>query len=155
VWRFGAADRCGRTYDPATLTGTLTAPGTADGSLYTAADGKAIDPDLNAWLGLQMGPTEDDGITLYTPDHFTVVDNWNWIQKMTSVMKAPIWTACRSTTIPSVARRSDDSGHGPHPLAVTYDRPAAAGAVLDVPDVGLVGERVARGAHAQERVLLF
>src|SRR5207248_2056831 len=51
-------------YDPAALTGTLDIAGTADGALYTAYDGAAVDRDLAAWLGFQ---------------HLTVEDNWNWI----------------------------------------------------------------------------
>ena len=40
------------TYDPVALTGTLTTSGSADGDEYSIDDGKAIDPELHAWLGL-------------------------------------------------------------------------------------------------------
>jgi hypothetical protein len=153
----GGIDAVG-TYDPIALTGTLTTPGTADGSLYTATDGKAVDPDLDAWLGLQMGPTEDGpGITLYTPDHFTVVDNWNWIAKLNSVMKGTDMDGMPLYDDPKAwVTGSDDSGHGPHPLAVTYE-PAGCGKVLysTFQTSGSSASEMHAGLMPQERVLLF
>ena len=95
----GTTDSVG-TYDPTALTGTLTTAGDADGSLYTSTDAKAVDPDLNAWLGLQIGPSQDNPTPhMYTPDAFTVEDNWNWIQKLNSVMKGADAMGNQSTTI--------------------------------------------------------
>jgi hypothetical protein len=153
----GGIDAVG-TYDPIALTGTLTTPGTADGSLYTAMDGKAVDQDLNAWLGLQMGPTEDGaGITLYTPDHFTVVDNWNWISKLNSVMKGTDMDGLPVYDDPKAwLTGSDQVGHGPHPLAVTYE-PAGCGKVLysTFQTSGSSASESHAGLMPQERVLLF
>jgi hypothetical protein len=153
----GGVDSVG-TYDPTALTGTLTTAGTADGSLYTSTDGKAVDPDLDAWLGLQMGPTEDGpGITLYTPEHFTVVDNWNWIEKMNSVMKGTDMDGLPLYDDPKAwVTGSDESGHGPHPLAVTYE-PAGCGKVLysTFQTSGASASESHAGLMPQERVLLF
>jgi hypothetical protein len=153
----GGIDAVG-TYDPIALTGTLTTPGTADGSLYTAMDAQAVDPDLNAWLGLQMGPTEDGaGISLYTPDHFEVVDNWNWISKLNSVMKGTDMDGLPIYDDPKAwLSGSDQVGHGPHPLAVTYE-PAGCGKVLysTFQTSGSSASESHAGLMPQERVLLF
>jgi hypothetical protein len=146
------------TYDPTALTGTLSVEGTADGSLYSATDGKAVDADLDAWLGLQMGPTEDGaGITLYTPEHFTVVDNWNWIDKLNTVPKGTDMDGNPAFDQPKAwVIGSDDVGHGPHPLAVTYE-PAGCGKVLysTFQTSGADASESHAGLMPQERVLLF
>nr|HEX4317670.1 hypothetical protein [Kofleriaceae bacterium] len=147
------------TYDPSTLAGTLTTPGTADGDEYDATDGKAIDPDLEAWLGLQIGPTEDDPTPQqYNPDQFTVVDNWNYIEKMNPVMKGmdgsgnPVYDepkAWLTATDPNVSI-------GPKPVAVTYE-PTGCGKVLysTFQTSGADASESHAGLMPQERVLLF
>jgi hypothetical protein len=146
------------TYDPVAFTGTLTAQGTADGDLYTATDGKAVDPDLEAWLGLQTGPNEDDAmIGLYNPNQFTVVDNWNWISKLNSVMKGSDMDGMPVYDDPKAwITGSDESGHGPHPLAVTYE-PTGCGKVLysTFQTSGASADEMHAGLMPQERVLLF
>lgn len=154
---FGTVDSIG-TYDPITLDGTLTQAGDADGSLYDAEDGKAIDPDLHMWLGLQSGPTEDNPVpSMYNPDSFTVGHNWNFIPKLNSVMKGsddmgnPVYDDPK----PWITG-SDDDGHGPLPLAVTFE-PAGCGKVLfstfQTSGASASDEHV--GLTPQERVLLF
>ena len=154
---FGGVDSTG-TYDPVAFTGTLTSQGTADGDLYTANDGRAVDPDLAAWLGLQLGPNEDNAsIGLYTPDHFTVVDNWNWIAKMNSVVKGTDMNGLPIYDDPKAwVTGSDDAGHGTHPLAVTY-QPTGCGKVLysTFQTSGSSASEMHAGLMPQERVLLF
>ncbi|HEU4613209.1 MAG TPA: hypothetical protein VFS15_14060, partial [Kofleriaceae bacterium] len=154
---FGTPDSVG-TYDPTALTGTLTQAGDADGSLYNADDGKAVDPDLHTWLGLQIGPTETNPTpSMYNPDAFQVHDNWNWIDKLNSVMKGtdengdPVYDDPKAWVT-----ASDTSGHGARPVAVTYE-PAGCGKVLyttfQTSGTSAAAEHV--GLLAQERVLLF
>lgn len=154
---FSPVDSIG-TYDPVTLDGTLTQVGDADGSLYDAADGKAVDPDLNMWLGLQMGPTEENPVpSMYNPNFFTVSHNWNFIPKMNSVMKGadtmgnPVYDDPKAWVT-----GSDDDGHGPLPLAVTYE-PAGCGKVLysTFQTSGASASEMHVGLTPQERVLLF
>ncbi len=154
---FSPVDTIG-TYDPITLDGTITQYGDADGSLYDAADGKAVDPDLNMWLGLQMGPTEDNPTpSMYNANFFTVSHNWNFIPKMNSVMKGaddmgnPVYDDPKSWVT-----GSDEDGHGPLPLAVTYE-PAGCGKVLysTFQTSGASASEMHVGLTPQERVLLF
>ncbi len=144
-------------YDPVALTGTLTTPGTADGDLYTANDGNVIDPDLNAWLGLQIGPDEDDPTPhMLTPDHFTVVDNWNWIQKLNSHIKGNDMNNQPIYDDPKAWVTGSDGTHGPHPLSVTYE-PAGCGKVLysTFQTSGADASESHAGLMPQERILLF
>jgi hypothetical protein len=154
---FGTVDSKG-TYDPTALTGTLTTVGDADGSIYHSEDGKAVDPDLNTWLGLQSGPSEGNPVpAMYNPNAFQVHDNWNWINKLTSVMKGldemnmPVYDDPKSWVT-----ASDDAGHGPRPVAVTYE-PAGCGKVLftTFQTSGMSASESHAGLMAQERVLLF
>jgi hypothetical protein len=153
----GGIDSVGE-YDPMQLTGTLTTPGSADGDLYTATDGKVVDPDLNAWLGMQIGPDEDDPTPhMLTPDHFSVVDNWNWIEKMNSHVKGMDQNGMPVYDDPKAwVTGSDDAGHGPHPLSVTYE-PAGCGKVLysTFQTSGASASESHAGLMPQERVLLF
>lgn len=149
------ADSVG-TYDPQTLTGTLTTAGDSDGALYDVADGKAVDADLAAWLGAQSGPTESGtGVSLYDAHAFEVTDLWNWIKKLETVqigvdpMGLPVydtpkvWVTGTKPATPGAANR---------PIAVTY-QPTGCGKVLYTPF------QTANGGHAglypQERVLLY
>ena len=153
---FGTVDSIG-TYDPISLDGTLTQAGDADGSLYDAADGKAIDPDLNMWLGLQSGPTEDNPVpSMYNPNYFTVSHNWNWINSLNSVMKGTDDDGMPVYDDPKAWVTGSDGTHGPKPLAVTYE-PAGCGKVLfstfQTSGASASDEHV--GLTPQERVLLF
>jgi hypothetical protein len=145
-------------YDPVTLSGTLTTPGTADGDLYTASDGKIVDQDLHDWLGLQIGPDEDDPTPhMLTPDHFTVVDNWNWIDTLNSHIKGNDMNGQPVYDDPKAwVTGSDSAGHGPHPLSVTYE-PAGCGKVLysTFQTSGADASESHNGLMPQERVLLF
>lgn len=145
-------------YDPMALTGTLTTAGTSDGDLYTAGDGKVVDADLATWLGLQIGPDEDNSTPhMLTPDHFSVVDNWNWIAKLNSHVKGndmngqPIYDDPKAWVT-----GSDQGGHGVHPLSVTYE-PAGCGKVLysTFQTSGMDASEMHQGLMPQERVLLF
>ncbi|CAN5454767.1 hypothetical protein BH11MYX1_BH11MYX1_25190 [soil metagenome] len=105
-----------------------------------------------------MGPNEDNAaIGLYTPDHFTVVDNWNWIAKMNSVMKGNDMNGLPVYDDPKAwVTGSDDAGHGAHPLAVTYE-PTGCGKVLysTFQTSGSSASEMHAGLMPQERVLLF
>jgi hypothetical protein len=147
------ADSAG-TYDPTTFTGTLTTTGDADGNLYESPDGKAIDPDLNAWLGLQMGPQENGATGLYNPNSFEVTDNWNWVKKLNPVMIGTDMMGLPVYDMPKawVTGSSPAAGATNKPLAVTYE-PAGCGKVLfttfqtaNAPHVGL---------YPQERILIY
>jgi hypothetical protein len=145
-------------YDPTALTGTLSLAGTADGTLYTAADGNVVDSDLAAWLGLQVGPDEDDPTPhIYTPSHFSVVDNWNWIKALHSHDKGTDASGATVYDDPKAwVTGSDDSNHGPHPLAVTYE-PTGCGKVLysTFQTSGADATEAHMGLMPQERILLF
>lgn len=153
---FGTVDTVG-TYDPTTLDGMITQMGDADGSYYDADDGKVIDPDLNTWLGLQSGPTEDNPTpSMYNPNYFTVAHNFNWIESLNSVMKGtddmgnPVYDDPKAWVIGS------DGSHGARPLAVTYE-PAGCGKVLfsTFQTSGASASTSHVGLTPQERVLLF
>lgn len=149
------ADSVG-TYDPATFTGTLTTVGDSDGGSYDAMDGKATDPELNAWLGLQRGPTESGaGVTTYNANAFVVTDLYNWIKKINPVQigvdaqSLPVYDqpkAWVTGTSPNAA------GSLNKPIAVTY-QPTGCGKVL------YTAFQTAGSAHdglyPQERVLLY
>jgi hypothetical protein len=144
-------------YDPMTLTGTLTTPGTSDGDLYTATDGKIVDPDLHDWLGLQIGPDEDDPTPhMLNPDQFSVVDNWNWIESLNSHVKGNDMNGQPVYDDPKAWVTGSDGQHGPHPLSVTYE-PAGCGKVLysTFQTSGADASESHQGLMPQERVLLF
>jgi hypothetical protein len=154
---FGSPDTVG-TYDPTTLAGNITTYGDADGSLYNSEDGKAIEPDLNMWLGLQSAPTETNPVpSLINANQFQVHHNWNWIQKLNSVMKGtddmgqPVYDDPKAWVT-----ASDTSGHGPKPVAVTFE-PTGCGKVLfsAFQTSGASASESHAGLTAQERVLLF
>jgi hypothetical protein len=146
------ADSVG-TYDPTTFAGTLTTPGDADGNLYESADGKAVDPDLSAWLGLQMGPSENGAVGLYNPNAFEVTDNWNWIKKLnpvmigTDMMGMPVYDTPKAW----VTGSSPASG-GAKPQAVTYE-PTGCGKVLYTTFQTANASHV--GLYPQERILIY
>ncbi len=144
------------TYDPATFTGTLTTPGDADGGLYESMDGKAIDPDLAAWLGLQSGPTETGaGVGMYNASAFVVTDLWNWVKKLNTVqigvdsMGLPVYDAPKAWV---TGTKPGTTGAANRPIAVTY-QPTGCGKVLYTPFQTANGEHA--GLYPQERVLLY
>lgn len=153
---FGTVDSIG-TYDPVTLDGTLTQLGDADGSLYDADDGKAIDPDLNMWLGLQSGPTEENPTpSMYNPNGFTVGHNWNWVESLNSVMKGMDDMGNPVYDDPKIWLTGSDGTHGEKPLAVTFE-PTGCGKVLfsTFQTSGASASDMHVGLTPQERVLLF
>ena len=141
------------TYDPVALTGTLTSIGDADGSSYSIDDGKAVDPDLHAWLGTQLGPHEGGGVGMYNPDDFEIGGLYNWIRNLNAVMIAtdgmgnPVYDTPKSWVT-----GSGPSTGGAKPVAVTY-APTGCGKVL------YTAFQTANSPHAglneQERVLLY
>jgi hypothetical protein len=145
------------TYDPVALTGTLTTTGSSDGDFYDASDGKALDPDLGIWLGLQIGPSESNPVPMmYNPNAFEVHDNWNWIVKLSSVMKGSDDMGMPVYDDPKPWVSASDGAHGPHPVAVTYE-PTGCGKVLytTFQTSGANAMSSHAGLLAQERVLLF
>ena len=149
------ADSVG-TYDPAAFTGSLTTMGDADGGLYEASDGKAVDTELNQWLGLQSGPTENGGtVGMYNANAFEVTDLWNWIKKLTPVqigvddMGMPVYDTPKAWVTGS---KPGTSGATNRPIAVTYE-PTGCGKVLYTAFQTANGEHV--GLYPQERVLLY
>ncbi|HEU0033783.1 MAG TPA: hypothetical protein VFQ53_24315 [Kofleriaceae bacterium] len=143
------------TYDPMTLTGTLTATGDADGSFYNLSDGKAVDQLLHDWLGLQQGPTESGGFGMYNADAFEVTDLWNWIKKLnpvqigTDMMGQPVYDTPKAWVL---GTNPNDSGAVQKPIAVTYE-PTGCGKVLYTAFQTANGEH--QGLYPQERVLLY
>ncbi|HEY5935736.1 MAG TPA: carboxypeptidase-like regulatory domain-containing protein, partial [Kofleriaceae bacterium] len=147
---FGADSK--GTYDPLALTGNLTTVGSADGVDYDLDDGKAVDPDLHAWLGTQMGPHQGGGIGMYNPDQFEITGLYNWIRNLTAVMIGsdsmgnPVYDTPKSWVTGS------KGGNGAKPVAVTY-APTGCGKVL------YTAFQTANTSHAglyeQERVLLY
>ncbi|MBA3460656.1 MAG: hypothetical protein H0T46_11875 [Deltaproteobacteria bacterium] len=144
------------TYDATTFTGTLTTVGDADGGLYEAPDGKTLDAELGAWLGLQMGPTEGGtGVSMYNPQSFVVTDLWNWVKKMNTVQIGvdgtgmPVYDAPKAWVSGS---KSGTTGAMNRPIAVTY-QPAGCGKVLFTTFQTANGEH--DGLYPQERVLLY
>jgi hypothetical protein len=148
------ADSAG-TYDPATFTGTLTTMGSADGGLYESPDGKAVDPDLAAWLGLQMGPQENGAPGLYNPNMFEVTDNWNWIKKLnpvmigTDMMGMPVYDQPKTWVTGSKPGTTTAANK---PLAVTYE-PTGCGKVLYTTFQTANASHV--GLYPQERILIY
>ncbi|HTJ40456.1 MAG TPA: hypothetical protein VL463_00110 [Kofleriaceae bacterium] len=150
------------TYDPKTLDGTLTTQGDSDGDLYDSEGAKAVDPDLAAWLGGQMAPDPNGSgmVSLIDPNNITVVDNWNWISKLTSVqvgvdsMGLPVYDDPKAWI--SGPRDSFTGDSTPHPLSVTY-QPTGCGRVLysTYQTSGYSSSDKHAGLTAQERVLLY
>lgn len=146
------ADSVG-TYDPMTFGGSLTSVGDADGGLYDNPDGKAEDPDLAAWLGTQMGPSESGGVGMYNPNQFEVTDNWNWISSLNMVMKGTDMMGMPVYDKPKAWVTGSKPGTATQkPQAVTYE-PIGCGKVLyttfqtaNSPHVGL---------YPQERILIY
>lgn len=151
---FGSTDTVG-TYDPKTLSANITTWGDADGDSYDSTDAKVLDPDMSAWLGLQVGP-DSNGIN-YDPNHFSVVDNWNWVQKLNSVM---IGTDDQGQPVYDNPKGwidgSGGDGSNRHPMSVTY-QPTGCGRVLysTYQTSGASASDKHAGLMAQERVLLF
>lgn len=145
------------TYDPMTLTGTLTQAGTANGSIYDAEDGKAVDPDLSMWLGLQSSPTETNPVpSMINPNAFQVHHNWNWIESLNAVMKGVDDQNMPVYDDPKAWVTASDGTHGARPVAVTYE-PAGCGKVLfsTFQTSGASASDSHVGLTVQERVLLF
>jgi hypothetical protein len=145
------ADSVG-TYDPMTFTGTLSSAGDADGGRYDSTDGKAEDPDLAMWLGMQTGPTELAGtVGMFNPTAFEVTDNWNTITALTPVQIGVDDNSMPVYDMPK-AWISGSKGGVRGPQAVTYE-PTGCGKVLYTTFQTAVGAHV--GLYAQERALIY
>lgn len=148
------ADSVG-TYDPVTFTGTLTTVGDADGGLYDLDDGKAVDPGLNAWLGLQTGPSDSGGVGIYNPNGFEVTDLWNWVKKLTPVqigvddMSLPVYDTPK---VWATGSKSGVTGGDNRPIAVTFE-PTGCGKVLYTSFQTSSSAHV--GMYPKERLLLY
>ena len=135
--------------------GTLTTTGDANGNFYESPDGKAVEPGLNAWLGLQSGPTENGGAGMYNANLFEITDLWNWVKKLNPVQigvdanALPVYDTPKAWITGS---KPGTSGAMNRPAAVTFE-PAGCGKVL------FTTFQTAGSAHAglfpQERVLLY
>jgi hypothetical protein len=152
------ADTVG-TYDPINFGGTITTSGNADGSIYDSMDAEAVDPNLDAWLGLQMSPTEENPTpALIDPDNFIATHNYNWISSLTSVMTGedeeglPIIDEPKAWVIGS----GPDTGGQKKPLTVTFE-PTGCGRVMfsTYQTSGASAADHHSGLYPQERVLLF
>jgi hypothetical protein len=155
---FGA-DTTG-TYDPINFGGTITSEGDANGGLYDSPDAEAVDPDLDAWLGLQLSPTEENPTpALIDPDNFIATHNWNWINSLTSVMTGedpeglPIIDEPKAWVIGS---NPDLGDNVKRPLTVTFE-PTGCGRVMfsTYQTSGASSSDHHSGLYPQERVLLF
>lgn len=143
------------TYDPVTFAGTLTTIGDADGSSYDLSDGKALDTGLNAWLGLQSGPSDNGAVGMYNPNAFEVTDLWNWVKKVNSVQIGVDAQSLAVYDVPKVwatGSKSGTSGAMNRPIAVTFE-PTGCGKVL------YTSFQTSNSAHAglfpKERLLLY
>jgi hypothetical protein len=141
------------TYDPVTLTGTLTTAGDADGAFYDLYDGKALDPELHAWIALQTGPVSSGRVVRYDPDRFEVTGLYNYIEAVDAVqigtdpMGMPVYDQPKAWLTGS---RPDDGI--PRPIAVTYE-PTGCGKVLYTAFQTATTSH--SGLYLQERVLLY
>lgn len=151
----GGVDSAG-TYDPQPpFTGTLTSPGSANGSPYTSNDAEAVDQDLGSWLGLQFGPTPNDPTpTMYNPTNFQVTGNYNWISALASVQTGmdpeglPVYDDPKAWVIGS----GPSTGGQKQPLLVTFE-PTGCGRVM-FSTFQTATTRHA-GIYPQERILLY
>ncbi len=143
-------------YDPKTFEGTVTTAGSANALPdWNSSDAKVLDPDMSAWLGLQVGP--DSANTNYNPGRFSVTDNYDWIQSTTSVLLGtdaqgqPVYDEPKAWIDGSGA-----DGANRHPMSVTY-APTGCGRVLysTYQTSGASADDKHAGLTAQERVLLF
>jgi hypothetical protein len=149
------ADTVG-TYDPADPTvGEVTTAGTAHGTNWSSPDGEVLDPDLDAWLGLQHGPTPLNPNTVaYLPDQLDILGNWNFISALTPVLLGvdgsgtPVYDTPKPWVIGGGATRDGVK----HPMTVTFE-PTGCGRVMystyhttGAPHPGL---------YPQERILLY
>lgn len=143
------------TYDPMTLTGTLTTMGDADGGFYNLSDGKAVDQGLHDWLGLQTGPVESGTIEMYNADQFEVTDLWNWVRKLNPVQigvddqSNPVYDTPKAWVTGS---KTSEAGAANKPIAVTYE-PTGCGKVLYT--AFQTANSPHQGLYPQERVLLY
>jgi hypothetical protein len=126
------------------------------GGLYEAPDGKAVDPGLSAWLGLQTGPTENGtGIGMYDPNNFEITDLWNWVKKLNTV---PIGMDTNGMTVYDTPKawitgsKTGTAGAMNRPAAVTFE-PTGCGKVLYTTFQTAGSAHV--GLFPQERVLLY
>jgi hypothetical protein len=142
-------------YDPVNDTWDPALFGDADGDVYTAPDGAAVDPELIAWLDGQVGPRGETGgdVGPIDPRRFRVFDNWNWIAGTTAV---PVGFDDQGQPVidtPKVwVTGSRSATPDPRPLTVTY-HPAGCGRVLYSTYHTAPGSH--RGLLPQERVLLY
>jgi hypothetical protein len=154
----GSNDTVG-TYDPKTFADHITTWGTSDGDLYNSTDGQANDPDLSAWLGQQMAPDLTGNVSMITPNHMDVLDNYNYIDGLTSVQIGtdaqglPLIDEPKAWLIGSDPDLNDNKKR---PLSVTY-QPTGCGRVLfsTYQTSGASASDKHAGLTPQERVLLY
>ena len=147
------ADTVG-TYNPTTLTGTITSSGDADGVRYSNNDGKAVQPDLAAWLSNQRAPTLSNPTPLpIDPNVFPIIDNYNVIAKTQAVLLGNDANGTPAYDDPTVWVTGTSPLVGqPKAQAVTFS-PVGCGKVMystfqtsNAPHVGM---------FPQERILLY
>jgi hypothetical protein len=147
------------TYDPKTFADSISTWGTSDGDLYDSTDAQANDADLSAWLGAQSAPDQSGTVGMINPNGFDVVDNWNYIEKLTSVQIGtdsgglPVYDDPKAWTVGSDPNLGDGVKR---PLSVTY-QPTGCGRVLysTYQTSGASAADTHTGLTTQERVLLF
>jgi len=129
-----------------------TGPFAGDLLIATRGTAKSADWLTDFNVGMQIGPDEDDPTPhLLKPDRFTVVDNWNWIQKLTTVMKGTDMDGMPVYDEPKAwVTGSDDVGHGPvRPPGGEAGHPVSRGADAAPPSEPEAGRRpVGQGFHA-------
>ncbi len=143
-------------YDPADpAVSDVEAYGNTRGFNYISPDAEIADPLMNEWLGLQSGPAPLQSTTQrYNPDSFFVMDNNNFMSKLTPVRLGVDRDGNEVFDTPKVwvkgSGRIDDVVK--LPLAVTFE-PTGCGRVM------YSTYHTTGGAHPgllpQERVLLY
>lgn len=144
-------DTPGSAYNASSGTWNTTQFGDADGFGQYDSTGSAVDDDLRQWLDGQQGPLVAGGTGPINASSFTVADNWNVIESLTSVNVGVDENGSAVIDDPITWVQGTASG-GVKPLTVTYE-PTGCGRVLfstyhttDDTHVGL---------KPQERVLLY
>ncbi|MBP6839270.1 MAG: hypothetical protein KA190_18380 [Kofleriaceae bacterium] len=156
---FGAIDTPASAYDRASDSWSTGQFGNADGDAYDSPDGQVVDGNLRAWLHGQLAPQPHDGTpAMVNADDFDVVDNWNWIQSLTTVdiglddQGQPVSDVPRSWVIGSREGPFGGTTGDKNPLTVTFE-PAGCGRVLYSTYHTTPGAHL--GLIPQERILLY
>lgn len=141
------------TYDPVTLTGSISAAGNANGDPYDTRDGEAVDDDLAAWLGLQTGPNPPLGLpTAYDPSSLTLTDSWNQIAQTTAVPKGEDADGNVLMDQPKTWVIGSNGFGSKKPMTVTFE-PTGCGRVMY--SVYQTSNDAHPGLFPQERILLY